>query len=657
MFCSNCGHEIKKGDLFCENCGTKIEAKAEEVTQETKIESVAEAAKEKVAEVQKEVKKGKKPVIIIAAIIAVLVIVGVIFAATSLFSGGGEATDTAIYYKDNQFYFISGDEEVGTLLTDDVMDDEDSYLTIGDSCVKLNKEKDGFYYFTDVTYEECGTLLFRSFKDIKKEENTEGTHIASNVSIQGWFLTDDGLVYQKENGDYYYYNIKEEKETKLVSEVVTYRRSNDRVLFINEDNDIYMADVNDVTNVEKVESSGDEYIELVDYTENFETIWFQKGGYGDRALYQKDYGKEKTKLGSGAEYYTSGEYNDEIIIYGIKDGGDSVYSYYDFINDDMLASDQMDLMSSDNYRYFTARARQELREELQDSEFYVDSYEVYSYIDGTETLVAKNAKNINEILEGVYFDYEEDFEIDKVGDISDFYVSYYESWWSISLEYWDAYYEIQELIYEGMDNISSTKVVCVDGINMCEIPITEDDDIDIYNVYVTNDKLFTVTIDQFDGDKELLVMDFDGKVIGSPETVDEDYYSTARIIDADNAIYYFTDASDGEGELHYYNGEESTLIDHDVTRYMSIVVEDDDTLMYYKDYDGEDGTATLCYYDGKESKQLVHDVYEAERVGDYIYYITNYNDEKNRGDLYRYSFKDDESIAIDYDVEYYFVIY
>ena len=45
MYCSNCGHEIKKGDLFCENCGTKIEVKPEAAAQEAPVAAAVETAK------------------------------------------------------------------------------------------------------------------------------------------------------------------------------------------------------------------------------------------------------------------------------------------------------------------------------------------------------------------------------------------------------------------------------------------------------------------------------------------------------------------------------------------------------------------------------------------------------------------------------------
>ena len=656
MYCSNCGHEIKKGDLFCENCGTKIEAKPEAAAQETPVAAAAEAVKEKTAEVQKEIKKGNKSVIIIVAVVALLVIAGIVIAATSLFGGSADVSDTAIYYKDNNFYMVTGDDETGTLITEDILDDRDSYLYLGNSYIKMSAEKDGFYYISNISG-ETGTLLYRSLKDIQKEENAEGTHIASNVNLYGWFIAGDGIVFQKDNGNYYFYSVAEEKETKLLSEVDTCRRSGDRLLFINYDRDLYLAELNDLENIEKIESAGEEYVELVDYTADFETIWFSKGEYGERSLYQKNYGEEKIKLGDGAEYYMTGEKDGEIIIYALKISDEITRTYYDYINDDMIQDDEMALASDNDYAYYTALARERLREELMDSEITTDVHELYAYVDGVETLIAEDVSNINEFQEGIYFSQNERNEVEKVGNISDFYVSFYDGWWSVDLEYWDAYYEISDLIWESQEVQSSNMMICVDGVTVHELPVDNDEDSYIEGFWMTDDLIYMSVYDYDNGDTELFMMDFDGKTIGAPVTVDEDFYSIARVIDEDNAIYYFTDMNDGEGELHYFDGTDSVLIDYDVTSYMSIDIEDDGTILYHKDYNGEDGTTTLYYYNGTEGKQVAYDVYDAERAGDYIYYIGNYNTDRYLGDLFRYSLNDEEALKIDFDVKSYFVIY
>lgn len=660
MYCSNCGHEIKKGDLFCENCGTKIEVKPEAAAQEAPVAAAVETAvenvKEKTAEVQKEIKKGNKSVIIIVAVVALLVIAGIVIAATTLFGGSAEVSDTAIYFKDNNFYMVTGDDEAGTLITEDVLDDRDSYLYLGNSHVKMSADKDGFFYLSNIS-DEKGTLLYRSIRDIQKEENVEGTHIASNVYPYGWFIAGDGIVFQKDNGNYYFYSMAEEKETKLLSEVETCRRSGNRILFINYDRDIYIAELNNLEKLEKIESAGNDYIELIDYTDEFNTIWFSKGEYGERSLYQKDYGKDKIKLGDGAEYYMTSENDDEIIIYALKTSDEITRTYYDYINDDMIEDDEMALASDNEYAYYTALARERLREELMESEITVEVHELYAYVDGVETLIADDVSNVNELFEGIYFNKNERREVEKVGNISDFYVSFYDGWWSVDLEYWDAYYDISDLIWESREVQSSNMMLCVDGINALDLPVDTDEDSYIEGFWITKDLIYMSVYDYDSGDTELFMMDFDGKTIGAPVTVDEDFYSIARSIDEENAIYYFTDMNDGEGELHYFDGKEEKLIDYDVTSYMSIDIEDDGTILYHKDYNGEDGTTTLYFYNGTEGKQVAYDVYDAERAGNYIYYIGNYNSDRSLGDLFRYSLNDEEALKIDFDVKSYFVIY
>ncbi len=306
-----------------------------------------------------------------------------------------------------------------------------------------------------------------------------------------------------------------------------------------------------------------------------------------------------------------------------------------------------DLYDEAYEKYYDARDRIELREELKESEVTISSYDLY-FTDGSdEKLLAENvdSNNIYSFSDGVVYTLLDTATMDKV-DIDDIYGAYEVE---EHLLYGSDYYyddddddddddETEIVYYASMKGADAKEVLKTTGsIQNADYGYGDDDTILVFEVQEEYGEL-----------PDLYMLDLSSK---SPEAVLIEEEAISACVE-DNAVYYYADidieeddVDESEGTLMKYENGKSVEIAKDVAVNASQYLMNDGTLIKYTDPDYDDYPTTyevVLVKDGKE-KSLDDEVTEVEYMeNDKILYIAD-------GDLYIYNGK--ESIKIDKNVE------
>ncbi len=694
VICPKCSNELADGAQFCNKCGSKIEAAANEPMVVTEEPAAAEtpAATETPAAAYEaptygaadplatDPNSGKntKKVLLIGGIVVGVAAIAAIAIALILNGGSSKSkNNNTVYLRDDQiFVHTLGKKDVPFELSDDLNDDKNySTSSVGSdisSFIYVSDSSDLIIYPDKIDGYE-NTLFYVHGLD----EKAEPQKLADDVD--SYYVSEDekSIIYMTFDSDLYQTNFEE--KDKLGSDVYDYYVSPDgkTVCWLTSDSDLYIQEIGGEK--EKVDSDVD-YI--VEHSENLDTLIYRS----EDKVYRYKKGEKEEKLISDASSvvaaYESGE-----IYYMVSEE----HPMSDLVEDDMAAEDA-DIMDPDDLEnpaydleypdyddyedydaywdaydaywdeyyelddayweeyyalwdaYDAKQERDWIREDLE--EYTYTTYSLY-YFNGTEeVLVAENVTDSYSYYAAsdkavVAFE-TVDAEISKL-KLSE--MDYYEtSIWSL----YDDMIEDGEInlqvavggtatVVETQDDQVSIEDMSEDGKTLLFIDNAEYDE--VYDEYwdetteefVSGD-LYKVTIGDTPGTPELVTeavysayFNYDGKIVTSADVDDEDY----------TAVVSVDGTEIGEMRRHSMTWNEKT-----------------GEMLYFTDWDSEDQCGTLMLWKDGESTEIKDDVYEAQFTanGDIIY-LYDYNVDKEKGDLYRYTGKD-EDVLIDEDVQY-----
>lgn len=643
MFCKKCGTEMANDAEFCPSCGEKTAAGAAVKAEQT---AVAETDKATAIIIPEKTNKEKKPIpkkAIIAAggLVAVVLLVVVI---SSLFKGG--AKEHLMYIKDNEL--VSVDSKKSNVVGDEVFEDEDNRFDIE---YYIEYSDDGKYVY--YPQEFVGTYRYDLYYSRVDKKDGEGTKIASNVS--DYILLDGGKVLYLTDGKMYLYDQKKDEKEKVASDVSYFMvasKDKKQILWLTDDNDLYVSDAAFKKDKIKIESG---ISSLFDYSDDFKQIIYTKG----EKLYVVLNYEDKRKVASGGYPCVKGAGDSQDIYYIEYDNKDEL-NYMSFINDDMLAADkemkepriedyqtqekrdtywgeQTYTITSDEYyeklnEYSEKESRDRVRQNLKEETLDVNKGCIYRYdIKKDESVLVQEAYIMDVCYDEVVMSYTT-IDVDSVEKLS----------FSDIVEGND-YYEIEEeivdrarealtvnLFYNGKSVKMSTgnvevpellDIVTTPDEKSCYIVI-EDEGSDKFENY-----LYKTNLAKFNGNTELISDEVDNL-----DTV------------TDDGVYYMVDVEDDLGDLYC----DKEKLDSDVKRYSLKTMKNGKGVLYLADADDENYVGTLKLHNGSKVTEISEDVsayISSEKGG--IAFLTDYSFNKKEGTLKTYEGKKTKTIDED----------
>ncbi len=705
-FCNNCGSRLE--EIAMETPETEAPAAETPVTAapatETPVEETSAAEPAAFSQPAEPVgynpipdpyatdpnaKKNSKKIILIGGI--AVAAVAVVAVAIALIAGAGKKdskSNVALYIRDDQLVYnnLKGDP---IELSDDLYDDYDfnadtvSYYAAnttyvsGKSNLVIYPDKMEYTYSDDDYSSSYGYTLYY-VKGVKEEMEPE--KLANDV--KGYLVSEDEktILYMTSDGNLYTSDFKEKE--KIDSDVTIFYATDDcsKVVYKNSDDNLYLWQNGEE---EKLDSDVS-HIEHV--SEDLSKIFYMQ----EDRLYVYD-----TK--EGAETKIASDVDDVLEVY---DSGEVYYlvaeekPISDLIDDDMAASDA-ELKNPDDLVNEAYDLEYPDYDDYEDYDDYWDAYDAYweEY----------------EALDDAYWD--EYYELsDAYGDKDDrdYLRECFEedTYTTYSLYYFDGKDDV--LVSESYDcdySVSAEdKAVIAFTATASEIEKVKISELDYYSYYASTvaemamsgsqtlqvavkDTATEVEVQEegfqieaiSDDGKTLLILDnaeyemdedyeeyegteyedyyktFEcgelfritiGDTPGAPESVATDVYSAnfaptgkiAYMTDYDRETYTSTMFYDGVelGEIYTYS---------------NVYHKDTDSLLFFTDWDEDDECGKLMMFrDGKitEIKDEVHSaVFTAK--GD-ILYLYDYSTSREKGDLYKYTGKD-EDLKLDEDVQ------
>lgn len=637
MFCKKCGAQMEDREMFCPSCGEKV--------------------------VPEDGRANKRPLIIgLAAAAGTLVLIACVVILAGMLVSGGKR-DTLIYLKGNEIVELSRAEgivigEKAYAEKDDI--DSDDLPT---SYVRLSEDGKYIYYPQKITGLSESSVSFDLYCRQVGMKNGEGVKIASDVNR--YSLLKDGKVLYLSSGKMYLYNSKNEEKEKIASDVQWMRVSADekQILWQSSDTDpkVYVCDT--ALKKEKVKIDSD--VTSVVYTaDNFDRIVYIK----DTDLYVMMNQEDKQKIASDVSRSFVCKDGENVRFYYVKNTDEENLSYMDFIDDDMAAKDAeiteprladyqhtelvegwygpynktvTDFDAYDEARdiYNKKQTRDYYRESLKERISYtgsIQSQAIYEYIPDKD--------ESNKIFEGYLS------EVEARG----YSVFLYES---VDIDNIDkiAFSKLMEDTSSLYDDLSKA-LTSATQINMVyngkSIPLSIDfedlfdgNSVDDIMLKGTSDgtKQCYFTITSYAEGAVLCKTDF-SKMDGTVAIVTEDSIFNVVLVMDDGAFYIAVD-EDHVGDLYF----DDKQIDSNVDVRSLLLMKNSIGVMYMTDTEEENMAGTLKWCDGTKSTEISDDVayYRSNGKGE-IAFITDYNFNKNKGDLKVY--KDNKIRDIDDNV-------
>lgn len=596
-FCSNCGAELIPGDAFCGNCGARAGAapQAAPASAPKTPNNPPKAPKAaKAPRMPKELKNLKeklpKKVVTIAGIVVAAILVVVILG--SLFSGG-KTNNYALYIKDGELQFAQMPkgknpvEVTSKLMDGDYTDNHTQSQLYLDYYIQMSEDGKKLFFPDKVDVSYYGsvnefTLYWRNVGSKKEAEKVDS-------GISSYSINDKGtLVTYKKDGNLYQNDLKDKE--KVASDVAAYRVSDDGktiIYLVREDNE-------ESGNLYKKKGSKDAEKLASDVTsirfvsEDFSTVMYSK----EDSLYIKNGSKDAEKVASDVEDVMV---YDTDAVYYTKTGEE--FSLWDWVNDDM---------ESDEYYDYYRESLKENTANMMELYFFngkdsvlvtdqmIESYESYA---GDEPAMAYMA-----LMEG-------ETPTMKLSD----YVE-------------DSYTAMEEFSEALME---CCKAYIAMGDKTAELEFSVED---IYGVEFSADASVAYVGTEYDEDDDTVTLhklELSGGKVKKSAMIDDEVYSSYRIVD-ETSVLYFKDLNDDyEGEL-YLNGEK---IADDVYRWYCSYNAETDNLYYMVDWNDEKAQGTLTYSNGKKATTVKDDVHayyftpEGEVLFLYDYSMSSYKGE------------------------------
>ena len=643
-FCPNCGAVNGMNDLFCQQCGMFFGNPADKVGPEP---------------VPGKVRKGKNVWKIAAVAVAAVAVIGLGIVAVPRILGGLSAKDKdldfVMYLKDNELTMARKNKYEPLVVGDRVLDDWDG-STSGYSYINIQYSSDHQYVFYPQKIDDDGYDLYRKKLGNKKAEEVK---IDSGI-VRYEVIDNDRLAYVKDDTDRKLYLYHNGDTDKLASDVWDLRVSADGkyIMWLDGDDRLYVQDTSLKSDKLKLESdvSG-----IVAVSDDFNKIVYGK----DDKLYVMRGMDEKEKIASDVFEAYVYDIDGSLKIYYLKEGNEADISYYDLIEDDCLSQDQQmaepriedyqrvtykdsfwgmqeSIEVSDSYyeeleKYQQKQTRDYLRSSLENDSLLMLECDIYYYEDSkgdsdkVMTALMQQEKNAygsaatNTALMWIYNVDREKIEgpsLSKLANID--------------------YYEIQQKVAGALEE--GRQLLCIENGEIHEIEGFEADDdylgtnldiwanedkqilyIEDYDFDDDGDRLYSYNYGRKDASLELItdelleVVSYATDEICYINTDEELYYGDIMIAEdcvgpsrvcENGAILYLTDMDKDmkEGTLHLYRNGRDTEIADDVAPIGGYGMFDSDKVFFLTDYNFKKYRGDLNVYDGKDVKKIDTDV-------------------------------------------------
>jgi hypothetical protein len=544
--------------------------------------------------------------------------------------------------------------------------------------VKLNKAGDKMFYIADIdtvtdSSNPVVNLYYCNTQKSKSGNGTDqGTKIASNVSVNGdsAFTIDskgDYAIYLKDfstdtGGKLYINNLKD--ETLVDRDVLQYwfLESASKICYLKSNgdgtSDLYEINTNMKDDAVKIDTGVSNVISI---TDNDSKIYYTKKSSDDinsMTIYCKENGKSKVKILSdinsieskienGNFYYTKATQTQVNLATLVDDdlaASDAAmtepvypnesdyetqvpytdyygYTYYETQFDSTAYYNAIDAYNTAEDAYYAKEQRDSLREDLQNETYTETEKDLYIMNNG------KSTKITSDYNESVYTSSNQNtivyskidmgtFDKIKIEDVTD----------ASSVE----------TAFEDTIGTSNATSISINGGS--EINAFDDKTV-ITNPVVSNDGKTLYCIDKTDSKDdtgEFLSYDISSGKLIDKKVIDSDVNDFVLFKDSSN-IYYYKNVEDNSGDLYVLSNGKHQKIASDVGVGTCTLYYKDNVVLYQTDCNSKDGTGTLnMFKDNKETK-IADDVsyyfYEGKSG---VYYLTNYDSAKGKGDLKQY---------------------
>lgn len=483
------------------------------------------------------------------------------------------------------------------------------------------------------------------YRDLADE--TRSGMLATNVT--GYSVSQNGetIVYRRDNGELFTHDLKD--STRLAASSDWYfelHAAGDKLVY-SDDGVLYLADLKAGSKPEVID---DQYPSLHSVNEDFTQVYY----YKDEAFYVKESGQSAKQLfenvsyieqiyEDGSMYYTFDEYasypyeqfviddlaeadqgivEPEIDDYWVTASGDDQTPVFD----EVAYEDALDI-------YWEKMYRDEMREEMSSLTFDDWSSSLY-FFDGTQSHL------VTSDYDSYSYSYNE-----EARSQSPFWIYYKEissENGSILLSELEDIYQLEDILYGYSDYETDEKLYIAFGKDEQIL----DASFDPYSISVhpSGESIFFLREDEEDAYELVQAQISDGKLINE-QVKDNDvsgYYFLGKYWN-DEPIYFKNMLEDQLSEDMYWVGYgyvagDMYIAGEKIDRLVnpnSIFVQPDGTLFYMTQYSSDAQSGTLKRYDGNETTIIGHDVFQYVTLDDgSIVYLRNYNIRKSYGDLY-----------------------
>ena len=618
MFCTNCGSQNEEGVKFCVNCGSSLEETAEqavvpaeelgvqEVNNETGITEFTDTMANQKKSFLDMLKNPKNIIIAVAAlvVIVVLVIVGINLLGS----------DEIDYSKYPVVYRADGKVKVRPNGA------EESYKlgsNVDFEYIRFSEGADYIYFI------ENGKLYYRDAEDLEAKDEK----IASDVV--GYTILGDtkNVLYRTEDGDIYFHDLEE--KYKVAKNVSSYTIDEDykNIRYLTDEGKLYIRGLGEKDEATKIDTKVDYTI----YTEpNFDNTYYVK----EDAVYLYD-GKDSKKLGKdfnstdyvGGTLYAFKEVTDtyrfdELVIDDLSDSlgvepylhlkrprqeDYSSYSEYDDAYDYWY--EYYDLDDDIRDAFYIYEDIQDAKKDLNENPIEVTTYDLYAYLDGEFKKIDSGLTS--SYLNELYAEEDENslayYRNSKSGSVNKVNLSEFE----------DSLYMLRyELSDEFSGDYSDGEVVLLKDGKVIE-GLENAEEIDAMDMSLDGKALYTLVIEDDDESGDVVKYKIGSDKLTGAEVVLQDAV-TFSVYDND-AVF---GRNDDEEVVGLVNGDEINL-GEDIYSYRYV----DGEIYYITDYNDEKDSGELVRYNGGDEVTICDDVYYSYAIfgEDKIVYIQDYD--------------------------------
>ena len=604
-------------------------------------------------------KSGKKhgAIIGISALIVVIVVLG--FVAFNVFGNGfGSKKDDKTEYpgvyflKDNELHFSKFNGKSQVKLEDDIYDkwsDSDEYGLYAYYGFKISEDEKKIFFITDMDNDDnSGDLVYMSATG-----NGEVTRISDNVK-EFRLVGNNKVLFTDEDDSLYISDLKDKTRISKNVRYYTVDEDDKYIVWLDENDSLYYQP----TNLKQEKEKLDKDVSSIDsISDGLERILYRKIEDGKAEVYLMKNRKDKEKIVSNADYAHCFIKNGKACVYYCKDKGDVPYSYMDIIEDDypddanMKEPDIKDYTTYENVDSFWGPTT---REKV-DDKYYdeLDKYKEKVQRDSTREYLKKHSIELNETA--LYYLEEGSeaakvasgiMEIDSARKLDDDRVLFYYSIDMANVEKIKLSKVIEGNSTESELEDNITEIMKINIVNGKDTAVIDFGDVDIGDIYIANadDKLYFVLYEKGDTDSDksgtLYSIGYSGKNLGVANKFASDVNSIVSV--KEDKICYSKERDD-DGTFDLYCGDKK--VDSEVMTRVSIT---DAGVLYFKDYESNDSEGTLYLYKDGKSVKIGEDVHMFYAYSDkYVAILTDYSKKNHMGDLEIFDGKGKKKIASD----------